>query len=256
VACSATAARSLTRGDPRLITKTRVLYSPLIEEANGAGVPRPLPSESNDQRRLTVGFVGRVTEAKGIHVLLKAVTRLPAELRERLQVLLVGEPAPGSAQDRAYHARLRSCAAAWGLDDKILWAGYQAHLGPYYSAMDVLVAPSLLPEGLHLGILEAMHHGVPVIASRSGGILETVRDGVNGLLVSPGDERALALALERVLTSSSLRAQLAQGALTTVDDRFSVETFKRGVREVVLKLHSPVASAGCTVNPEESTVRP
>jgi hypothetical protein len=49
---------------------------------------------------------------------------------------------------------------------------------------------------------------------------------------------------------------LAQGALTTVDDRFSAETFKRGVREVVLKLHSPVASAGCTVNPEESTVRP
>jgi glycosyltransferase involved in cell wall biosynthesis len=95
-----------------------------------------------------------------------------------------------------------------------------------YAAADVLVLPSVLDsrndtEGLGVVLLEAMSYGVPVIASRIGGIPDIVGDGATGLLVPPGDAGALAAALERLAVDPSLRARLGSAGREHVRAQFS-----------------------------------
>ena len=74
-----------------------------------------------------------------------------------------------------------------------------------------------------MSLLEAMAAGCPVVATRAGGIPDLVEDGVNGLLVEPGDRDALALALHRLLVDRDLAARLGRAARETVRRRFTAE---------------------------------
>jgi glycosyltransferase involved in cell wall biosynthesis len=85
-----------------------------------------------------------------------------------------------------------------------------------YRNADVFVLPSKSGEGFGLVVLEAMASGLPVIATKSGGVIDLVADGVNGRLVPPNDARALARALSELVDVADLRSGLRQGALESV----------------------------------------
>jgi glycosyltransferase involved in cell wall biosynthesis len=228
LACSHAAAASLLDRDRSLWAKTRVLYNPLsrqeVRASSGKGYLMP--------DRFTIGMVSRITETKGHHLLLRAVSKLPPVLRERVQLLIVGSPAPDCEPDRHYAELLRDEVVQLGLDQQILWAGYQSDPFAYYASMDVLVHPALA-EAMCIVILEALDSGVPVIASRTGGIAEVVQNGFNGLLVYVEDENALSQALASFITDRSMRDRLREGARRGLDPRFSMETFSSGIRAVV-----------------------
>jgi glycosyltransferase involved in cell wall biosynthesis len=240
VACSQTAAAALIGNDLRLKSKTQVIYSPVrqphrggifgSQDAAGSGM---LPPRSGGAA--VIGLVGRITPGKGHHILLEAAARLVEQGRD-VRVVVVGAPDPNCAEDEAYLARLKTLTRDLHLESRIQWTGYQTDPDPYYRAFDVLVMPSTVREGLGLVALEAMHWGVPVVGSRLGGILEIVKDGVNGLLFAAGDSVALAETLERLLADSNLRTRLQAGARVSVDARFSVETFHASIREVLFEL--------------------
>ena len=236
VACSHAAAASLSGNDARLASKTHVLYNPLRRSA-GTCV---LPFRGKDARdgRITIGVVGRITERKGHHLLLEAVGQLPADLRERIQLLVVGEAAPGCASDLQYRRFLSNEAARLGLQDQIVWTGHQTELASHYASMDVMVHPALT-EAMCIAILEALHSGIPVIAARTGGNPEVIQDGVNGLLVSVQDRNALAQALTLFLTNDEVRDRLRTGARQGVDQRFSMEVFSSRIRATIEELCPP-----------------
>jgi glycosyltransferase involved in cell wall biosynthesis len=94
----------------------------------------------------------------------------------------------------------------------VLLVGYQEDVARVMAAIDVLVLPSK-QEAQSLVIPQAFATGKPVIASNVGGIPENVRDGVNGLLVSPGDENGLAAAMEQLAGSADLRKRFGAAAL-------------------------------------------
>jgi glycosyltransferase involved in cell wall biosynthesis len=238
VACSHAASRMLTQRRPELLAKVRVLYNPVRNANTSATVKPGLFSYPAGTKPFTVGIVGRVTPSKGFHVLIEAVARVSQHLRQNLRILAVGEPAPGSHEDAAYQRELISLISTTGLERETVWTGHLADTDPAYARMDVLVVPSISPEGLPLAALEALQHAVPVIASAAGGILEVVQDGKNGILVPPGDVPALAAALERIGLDPSLRQHLAEGSLATFDSRFAPETFKTDIRQTVLELAS------------------
>jgi glycosyltransferase involved in cell wall biosynthesis len=187
-------------------------------------------------------MVGRITEAKGHDLLLNAVGKLPLALRNRMRIVIVGVPAPGCADDQRYARRLERSAKEFGLQERILWAGYQEDLSAYYALMDVLVLPSSR-EALGLVILEALQRGIPVIASRTGGIPEIIHDESNGLLISPEDEDALARGLERFIADPALRHRLQAGARAGLDSRFSLQTFSPAIRGLVAQLCDSSSSA-------------
>ena len=193
---------------------------------------------TRDSSILTLGVVGRITKPKGQRILLNALGRLDPQNKARVRVIFVGAPSPDNSADLTYDQRLKECVMQFGLKTRVEWVGYQMDVGPFYRAMDVLVQPSLSNSGesMPMVVLEALQHGVPVIASLTGGMPEVIHHGSNGLLAPPGDEVGLARTLERFLQDAPLRARLCAGALSSFDGRFSPEDFKSRIRGLIWKL--------------------
>ena len=117
---------------------------------------------------------------------------------------------------------LRERSAALGVDRHVTLLGKSDDVRTLLAASDLFVFPSTA-EAFGIALIEAMAAGLPVVASGVGGILEIVDDGVDGLLVPPGDPAALADAIVRLATDGELRHELGEHARKTVAERFSVE---------------------------------
>jgi glycosyltransferase involved in cell wall biosynthesis len=233
LACCQAAGASLLDVDRRLAAKTDVVYNPL--PASRALLDRPglfVPTRAATDC-ITLGIVGRITERKGHLLLLRAVGGLPSKIRDKVRILIVGSEAPGCLPDFVYAQALRAEATRLRLEKQVTWAGYIADTTPYYASMDILVHPAFPPEALSIVVLEALNSGVPIIATKTGGIPEMVQDGFNGLLVPPGDEDALRHALELILQDPVIRERLQTGARHGLDNRFLPERFSFSIRSVI-----------------------
>lgn len=153
--------------------------------------------------------VAHLIPQKGIEVLLQALAKLPTDV----QVWVVGR---GPEADRL--ARV-----AQGLDDRVRFFGLQSDVLPYMQAADCLVCPSLWAEAFGLVNIEAMACGLPIVASRTGGIPEIVDPGRNGILVEPGDAGQLAAALWHLVEHPQLRRQMGDQARADTIERYSAE---------------------------------
>lgn len=167
--------------------------------------------------RLLVGVVAQLIERKGHAVLLQALHRLPQA--GRLDVLLFGQ---GPRREALAHQ-----ITALGLGDVVRFAGFRQDLPQWMGALDLLVHPAYM-EGLGVSLLQAAAAGVPIIASRAGGMPEAVHDGVNGLLVPPGEVDALRDALQRLCEDEALRRRLAAGGPRLIAAGFSPDAMVDG----------------------------
>ena len=159
-------------------------------------------------------WVGRLEKLKGVDILIQAL----AQLDERdFTLVLVG----GDDRAAEFKEDLRSQAAEAGIADNIRFAGAVPHdrLPLYYSAADVCVVPSYY-ESFGLVAVEAMACGTPVVASRVGGLVSTVTDGVTGYLIPWRCPEPFAEKLEVILNNPELRANFSVSA------RQSVEKFR------------------------------
>lgn len=149
-----------------------------------------------------IGAVTRFHVVKGMRYLIEAFAAVAARHPDA-RLVLVGQ---GPEEPL-----LRSRAAELGLADTVVFAGYQRDVAAYLGSFTVTAVPSL-EEGFGLAALESLAVGVPVVASRLGGLVDVVTDGVTGLLVAPADADALAAALLRVLDDpGTARAMGAAG---------------------------------------------
>lgn len=149
--------------------------------------------------------VATVTPRKGHLVLIEALARMQ---RTDWQLDCIGS----LARDLDHVAAVRRAIAAQRLDARVLLHGEMAQekLGAAYDAADLFVLPSF-HEGYGMALAEALAHGLPIIATRTGAIPETVPEAA-GILVAPGDPAALATALGNLLSDRALLARLTQGA--------------------------------------------
>jgi glycosyltransferase involved in cell wall biosynthesis len=154
-------------------------------------------------------FVGRLEREKGVHLLLEAMRRLPADAR-----LVVAGAGPEEGP-------LRRQAAGLGLSN-VEFAGWAtgAALDALYRDAIATVLPCDWFEAFGLVLAESFLRARPVIASRTGGIPEVVDDGVDGLLVPPGDPGALAAALGRLHADRPLAAELGQRGRAKAERRY------------------------------------
>jgi glycosyltransferase involved in cell wall biosynthesis len=136
----------------------------------------------------------------------------------------------GNFVDEPYRERIEAAMAEECLRHTVRFFGYQEDLRPLYDVLDVLVVPSL-NEPFGRVIIEAAAHGVPCIASNSGGIPEIIESGETGLLYPPGDVYALAGLMEELMTAFWKLETLRQNALRMVYERFNIEMQIRTLSE-------------------------
>jgi glycosyltransferase involved in cell wall biosynthesis len=147
--------------------------------------------------------LGRLVPIKGVDVLIDAVAR-----EAGMSLVVAGDGPERGALERRARER--------GIDARFVGTVDEQRRAELFAACDALAVPSrVLPDGRHEGMpvvaIEAMCAGVPVAAAASGGVPEVVRDGETGLLVDPGDARALAAALARLRDDPALRAAVIAG---------------------------------------------
>jgi spore coat protein SA len=183
----------------------------------------------------TVLFAGKLREAKGVHILLAAMERVWQSLPPAVLVLAGGtEYGRGrTMRETPFLQELRSqIGRARG---RVVLTGFipPAEMPGTYLLGDVFVGPSQIEEGLGLVFLEAAAAGLPVIATRQGGIPEVVRDGETGLLLQQKDDaEELAEKIISLLLHQKERRKLGQQGREWVRSNFTWEKIGRGLEQV------------------------
>jgi len=180
-----------------------------------------------------VGLVGRIKlQRKGQDVLVRAVALLADRFPEA-RFLLIGSPFPGNEN---HLAKLERMIQELNLEGHVIYTGDVGDIKAAYSALDFTVLPTALPEPLGGVVTESMAMGKPVIASRFGGAVELIEDGVTGLLVEPGDPSDLAEAMAKLLSDTRLRSEMGMRAREAYMQRFEFEPFYQKVTQLYSEL--------------------
>ncbi|HUD72772.1 MAG TPA: glycosyltransferase, partial [Dongiaceae bacterium] len=193
-----------------------ISWQRVVVVRNGIDPPPPI---GRDAARLAlgrppepvIGCVAALQPHKGHTHLLQAVAALPEALRAGSLVLA------GAGPERA---RLEAQAAALGLGGMVRFLGERPDVRDLLPAFDLMVAPSIGREGLGVAVLEAMDAGIPVVASRVGGLSEVVLDRTTGTLVPEGDVDALAGAMRSLLTDPVRARAFGDAGRRRVEDLF------------------------------------
>lgn len=200
-----------------------VIHNPLTRELRPAD--EAVPSALRRRYQLpadapVVGVVTRFYPAKGNSFLIEAFA-LVLQAVPNSRLLIVGDGSGRSA--------LEAQARSLGIQQSVIFAGFREDVEDHVRLFRVAVIPSL-HEGLPLAGIEALSAGVPLVASRVGGLPELVSDGHNGFLVEPGNAAAIAEAVIRILQDPELEQKLRAQCLREAP-RFSMETFVSRMEE-------------------------
>jgi glycosyltransferase involved in cell wall biosynthesis len=178
---------------------------------------QPDERQSGPPRILTIG---RLVPRKGIDTVITALADVPGA-----ELIVAGGPVAGQLDDDQEVRRLQKAARAAGVSSRVTFTGRVSHQDVpalMRSASVVVSAPWYEPFGIVP--LEAMACGTPVVVSAVGGHLDTVADGMTGLLVPPRDPAALAVRLRLLLAEPGLQRSLRRAALRRVRSRHGWDT--------------------------------
>lgn len=171
---------------------------------------------------LVVGYLGRLSEEKGVKYLVEAVAQLKGQ-GAAVKLLLVGDGPSRRGLEELSNSRLGN--------GHVFFAGFQENTEQWLMAMDVFALPSLT-EGTPMALLEAMSARVPVVASAVGGVPKVIKNRENGLLVPPGDVAELSVALARLLAGDGLGSRLAANAVRDVERDYGLDVWRKKYEEI------------------------
>ncbi|MCM8798401.1 MAG: glycosyltransferase family 4 protein [Candidatus Omnitrophica bacterium] len=160
-----------------------------------------------------IGIVSRLSEVKGHVYLIQAMKEILKKI-PTAQLLIAGE-----GKLKNYLLRL---IRDLEIENRVFFLSPSWDTTSLFSCLDVFVLPSL-EEGLGMVVLEAMASGIPVVATRVGGVPEIIQDGENGLLVPPRDYQGLGEAICRILQNPELRNKFIVKGRQTIEDKFVLE---------------------------------
>ncbi len=176
-----------------------------------------IPQNSN-----VIGVVGRLVPIKGHKYLVSAAKRIIKEFDNTVFVF-VG--------DGYLETRLEKQAEALGVRKNIIFAGWRKDVIEVLDLFDILVLPSL-NEGMGKVLIEGMALGKPIVASRVGGIIDLVKNGDNGILVSPRDSDALGEAILTLIRNKKLAQRLGEYGKANISPEYDTFVMVRQIEEM------------------------
>ncbi len=201
--------------------RIRVISNGIAKPAAG---PRGRPISAF---RPCILSLNRLSPEKNVHLVLDSVAALQSEFPHI--GLIVGGDGP-LLNDLRVHA------ASLGIQDCVRFLGFVQDVRPLYEACDAFVLASQT-EGMPIAVLEAMALGLPIVASRVGGIPLMLDDETEALLVEPNDYRSLYETLRRLVADEPLRTKIAQAARARFERDYTAER----MAESYIRLYDDVA---------------
>ena len=189
-----------------------------------------------------IGFVGRLTRDKGIIELIAAFDILAKRYPE-LRLLLIGV----HEQDGSLPAAI---IERFDRDPRVICTGAVPDAAPYYALMTAYALPTYR-EGFPNSVLEAQAAGLPVVTTRATGAVDSIVDGITGMLVAPRDPQGLAAALQRLLDDAELATRMGHAGRERVARDFRPEAIWDGLVGVyrdLLREHGITGTAGAAVS--------
>ncbi|MEO5346420.1 MAG: TIGR03088 family PEP-CTERM/XrtA system glycosyltransferase [Magnetococcus sp. YQC-9] len=212
-----------------MIRTVRIPPAKVHPITNGVKLPPDvarLDRMTNPSGPFVIGHVGRMWPIKDPLNLLEAFSLVCRRFPERaLELVMVG--------DGPERPAIEAGIARWQLGDRVHLAGWQMDVLPFWETFDLFVLPSRA-EGTPLTILEAMAHGLAVVATRVGGVGDLVEDGRTGQLVPPSDPQALADAMALYLADPALCNVHGAAGRARVAARFTIERMIQAYQELFL----------------------
>jgi len=208
-------------------TKINSFYSREIHVVpNGIDIKQSNPTSRSTEvkgRSKSIVFVGRLHQVKGVQYLLTAMKQIHEEIPDTRLILV------GDGEERE---RLQRMVDDYKLDRCVEFVGRVPHekIPEYLLLADIFVLPSL-SEGFPVTILEAMSCGLPIVASRVGGIPDILEDGVNGYMVEAKSSDELAERLTALLKNDEMRMKISNNNLQEVR-RYSWESVTMTVESI------------------------
>ncbi len=198
-----------------------------------APVPgRPAPQETPAPSGQRIIFAGQIIRGKGVDVLLEAL----AHVQRPFECVILGE-----GSHRAYCEDL---SRRLGLADRVRFAGYvpAAEVAAHYRSATLALFSSVWPEPFGLSGLEALRHGLPVVAFDVGGVREWLEDEVNGLLAPWMNRQEFARRVDRLLGDPGLARRLGAQGRVLAAERFDFPRYIDGLEELFTRLATAPAA--------------
>ncbi len=169
---------------------------------------------------------GTICKEKGHHLAVETLNTL-LEKNTGLKLMIVG--------DGEYLVSLSLLTEKFGLNDRVILTGFipNKSISNYYNAADIYLLPTLRAEGLPFALIEAMSIGLPIVASKMGGIPDVVKNGKEGLLTNPGDISDMESKISTLLGNKSLRKELGAKARSKVLNELNAENMVNRTLNVI-----------------------
>ena len=201
----------------------------LSEPRLGKFVPLVREQYGIDRKTLLIAAIARIESLKGQRYLIEACGRLRDKLDD-VCVLLIGD-----IVDSGYCNECKALARELGIENRLIFAGYQNNIDQFLSEIDLFVLPSL-SEAFPRSVIEAMGAGKPVIVTDVGGCSEAVEDKVSGFVVPAMDSKALADAIHKLCKDSKLRSKFGQAARVRAEKMFGIMKNVKQTEQVYLNI--------------------
>lgn len=209
----------------RFLVRNHFCGTPIDVVPNGVPSPTDKKPVRTKGQSWVIGMVALLRERKGLETLMLALPELNTRFDVRLRIV-------GSFVTKEYHLAMLNLADRLGIGSQIDWTGFTNDVNSEVCQMDVLVLPSVLPEGMPMVLLEAMAAGVPIVGSRVDGITDVIRHEENGLLAEPANAKSLAMQLSRIMGGEVTWGRLREECLADYHAKFSDKAMAAGVARV------------------------
>lgn len=204
-----------------------VIRDSVCDSQLGTAVPDLRRELGLDSHQALIMYHGKLTPEKGIEALLGALTHVD---KTKYHLAIIGEGQP------KYKAKIKGFIVAAGMVNNVTLLGFRDNILEYLRQADFGVLPSIQPEALGISNLEYMMAGKAHICSNNGAQPEYVHDGVNGLIVPPGDEQALLTAINQLINDTAGRSRMGTQAQKDFQDNLDYPTFYHKMTDLYRRL--------------------
>ena len=179
----------------------------------------------------TIGAIGRLSPEKGFQILLEAVKEV-AKINPKVRLVILGD----GDERGILEARIKSL----GIEQRVLMPGYVANAAGRFLPLFRAFVLSSLTEGLPIVILEAMQAGVPIVATRVGGIPDVLENGKAGILVDSRSSKKLAEGIRILMSDTTSAKRMTDIAMDLVKTKYSASVMGQKYREIyedLIRIH-------------------